>query len=237
MKVLHVFRKAKWNSIGPGSEDFGSLLLQKRRFHQLLRKITMSDQPTQNNAGCSARSVQMPDTLHIDLPHADLDDVSLIIGIGFIQLKASHWDLISVGATSYELITLVGNLCMDIVQSLAEAILDVVMPQVFKYMRTYGTFPPSVLGLTEDRHLSTDETGQTEQHQSTVIRRIAASASSMCSSIRKTFSCFARALRGPFSASVSPEEERTPTPTGGETNADWGSGDQHRLEERRRRRS
>uniref|UniRef100_A0A0F8CFK0 Uncharacterized protein n=1 Tax=Larimichthys crocea TaxID=215358 RepID=A0A0F8CFK0_LARCR len=195
---------------------------------------------------------------------------------------------------------------MDIVQTLAEAILDVMMPQVYRYMKTYGTFSPTVLDLTEDRihnylgdsieqalaecmqievqdiadtqvfsqllrrhisktvdsvlasttqtpmlefrnpvfyvsgcytsisdlknmafeliniltrgRLSTDkpEIGQTEQRQSPVIRRIAASASSMCSSIRKKFSCFTRALRRPFSACVSPGEERRPTPTGGE---------------------
>lgn len=71
--------------------------------------------------------------------------------INLIHFSYRHWDLISVNVTSYELITWVGNLCMDIVQTLAEAILDVMMPQVYRYMKTYGTFSPTVLDLTEDR--------------------------------------------------------------------------------------
>lgn len=55
------------------------------------------------------------------------------------------------GLVSCVTTTVLANSCMDIIQIFAETIIDVVMPQVYRYMRTYGTFSPSVLGLTEDR--------------------------------------------------------------------------------------
>ncbi|XP_038583800.1 uncharacterized protein LOC119909601 [Micropterus salmoides] len=55
------------------------------------------------------------------------------------------------GFVSGAMTTVLANSCMDIIQNIAEAILDVVMPQVYRYMRIYGSFSPTVLGLTEDR--------------------------------------------------------------------------------------
>lgn len=40
---------------------------------------------------------------------------------------------------------------MDLIQTFAQAILDVILPQVHTHMRTHGTFSPTILGVTEDR--------------------------------------------------------------------------------------
>lgn len=55
------------------------------------------------------------------------------------------------GLVTCAMMTALANSCMDITQTFAEAILDVVMPQVYRYMRIYGTFSPTILDLTEDR--------------------------------------------------------------------------------------
>lgn len=52
---------------------------------------------------------------------------------------------------TFLMLTEMANYCMDIIQTLSEIILDVVLPQVYSYMEIYGTFSHTVLGLTEDR--------------------------------------------------------------------------------------
>ncbi|XP_028461748.1 uncharacterized protein LOC114573663 [Perca flavescens] len=111
----------------------------------------MIEQPAQNQSGCSAALVQTPDTLHIDLPHVDPKEVCFTINKCLIQITTKHWELMTNGLVSCVTTAGLANSCMDIIQIFAEAIVDVVMPQVYRYMRNYGTFSPSVLGLTEDR--------------------------------------------------------------------------------------
>ncbi|XP_032367291.1 uncharacterized protein LOC116686396 [Etheostoma spectabile] len=113
----------------------------------------MTEQPAQNQ-GCSAALVQTPDTLHIDLPHVDPKEVGFTINKCLIQITTKHWDLVTNGLVSCVLTTVLANSCMDLIQIFAETIVDVLMPQVYRYKRTYGTFSPSVLGLTEDRILT-----------------------------------------------------------------------------------
>lgn len=47
--------------------------------------------------------------------------------------------------------TVLAFFCMDIIQNFAEAILDCVIRQVYRYMRTSGTFSSTKLRVTEDR--------------------------------------------------------------------------------------
>ncbi|XP_037607638.1 uncharacterized protein LOC119477574 isoform X1 [Sebastes umbrosus] len=111
----------------------------------------MTERPAQDPPGSSAASVQMPDTLHVDLPHVDSQEVRFTINNSLIHMTAEHWAEMEDSVVSSEMMAVMADTCMDIIQTFAEAILDVVMPQVYRYMRIYGTFSPSVLGLTEDR--------------------------------------------------------------------------------------
>ncbi|XP_044026320.1 uncharacterized protein LOC122863675 [Siniperca chuatsi] len=111
----------------------------------------MTEQPPLDQPGCSAASVQIPDTLHIDLPRVDPQDICFTLNKCLVQMTTQQWKLITGGIVSCAMMTVLANSCMDIIQTFAEAILDVVMPQVYRYLRTYGSFSPSVLDLTEDR--------------------------------------------------------------------------------------
>nr|XP_046230016.1 uncharacterized protein LOC124051034 [Scatophagus argus] len=109
----------------------------------------MTEQTDLDQAGCSAALT--PDTLHIDLPHVDQMEVCYTIMKCLIQIKPKDWELMADGFVTCELLTELGSYCMDIIQTLSEAILDVVLPQVYKYMKTYGTFAPTAFCLPEDR--------------------------------------------------------------------------------------
>ncbi|XP_074471535.1 uncharacterized protein LOC141756016 [Sebastes fasciatus] len=111
----------------------------------------MTERPAQDPPGSSAASVQMPDTLHVDLPHVDPQEVRLTINKLLMHMTAEHRAEMEDNLVSSEMIAVMVDCCMDIIQTSAEAIVDVVMPQVYRYLRIYGTFSPSILGLTEDR--------------------------------------------------------------------------------------
>ncbi|XP_037645059.1 uncharacterized protein LOC119499905 isoform X1 [Sebastes umbrosus] len=113
--------------------------------------ITMTEQPAQDPPWSSAASVQMPDTLHVDLPHADPLEARFTICKCLTDMTTEHCAEMEDSLVSCEMITIMANSCLDIIQTFAEAIVDVVIPQVYRYKRIYGTFTPSVLGLTEDR--------------------------------------------------------------------------------------
>lgn len=59
------------------------------------------------------------------------------------------WDFIEDGLVNAELAAVLADSCMDIIQTLAQTILDVVMLQVYRQRRTCATFSPTVLSLTE----------------------------------------------------------------------------------------
>lgn len=63
----------------------------------------------------------------------------------------SYWERLREDFMTFLMLTEMASYCMDIIQSLSEIILDVVLPQVYSYMEIYGTFSHTVLGLTEDR--------------------------------------------------------------------------------------
>ncbi|XP_059212960.1 uncharacterized protein LOC131991521 [Centropristis striata] len=109
----------------------------------------MIHQPAQNQPGCPA--ALEPDALHIDLPHADPEKVYFTILKCLVQISPQHWEFIRHGLVTGAAMTVLASSCMDMIQVFAEAILDVLMPQVYRYMKTYSTFSVFVLGLTEDR--------------------------------------------------------------------------------------
>ncbi|XP_042246844.1 uncharacterized protein LOC121882563 [Thunnus maccoyii] len=110
----------------------------------------MTEQPSQDQPMCSAALAQKPDTLHIDMSPIDLDEVCFAIYKCLIQMTTQYLDILKDNLVNTELAALLADSCMDIVQSLAQIILDVVIPQVYRHRRTYGTFSPTVICLTED---------------------------------------------------------------------------------------
>ncbi|KAI3364043.1 hypothetical protein L3Q82_010872, partial [Scortum barcoo] len=111
------------------------------------KNITMTEAKDQASFAVSR---QIPDALHIDLPDVDPVQVWFTINKCLIQTRL-HWESMADGFVTCAVTTSLASCCMDMIQTFAEAILDVVMPQVYKYMGTYGPFSSTILDLTEDR--------------------------------------------------------------------------------------
>ncbi|XP_047430018.1 uncharacterized protein LOC124999245 [Mugil cephalus] len=107
------------------------------------------EQPTQDQSECPS-ALQMPDTLPIDLPPANIMDICITINDGFFLLIKQGL-MLNDTLDTCDMITTPVFSCLDIIQTLAEGIVDVVIPQVYRYTRSYGTFSPSILGLNEER--------------------------------------------------------------------------------------
>ncbi|GAA6218608.1 uncharacterized protein LOC108901746 [Lates japonicus] len=120
------------------------------------------EQPTKEKPGCSAASVQTPDILDVNLPNVDPVGILFNISKCLIQLTTQQFELLTAGFVTADMMTVLAFSCMDIIQTYAEAILDGMIPQVYRYIRIYGTFSATILGVTEDRiyaHLK-DSIGQ-----------------------------------------------------------------------------
>ncbi|XP_071334650.1 uncharacterized protein [Trachinotus anak] len=109
----------------------------------------MTEQPTQDRAGQSPASMQTP--LHIDLPGVDQEDVLFTISKCLIQISIQHWDLLTAGFVTFDMMSGLAFSCMDIIQTLAEDILDGVMPQVYRHMRANDAFSSTIVRVTEDQ--------------------------------------------------------------------------------------
>ncbi|KAM7367592.1 hypothetical protein PAMP_013878 [Pampus punctatissimus] len=98
----------------------------------------------------STTPVQMADTLHIDLSHIDPEDVCILIYKHLILITMDYWDFFKEDLVIPEVTVLFADLCMELVQTLSQTILDVVMPQVYRYRTTGGTVSPADF-LNEDQ--------------------------------------------------------------------------------------
>ncbi|KAK2856578.1 hypothetical protein Q5P01_005313 [Channa striata] len=113
----------------------------------------MAEQLIQDQPQCSAASVETPDCLHIELPHVNQDDVFLIISKCLLDIPIEHWNILKCPCckVACDTLTALAASCMDVVQRFAEMILDIVIPQVYSYMRTHGSISPIHFRVTKDQ--------------------------------------------------------------------------------------
>ncbi|KAF3702587.1 hypothetical protein EXN66_Car018275 [Channa argus] len=111
----------------------------------------MAEQPTQGQPEGSAASAQTPHSVHIELPSVNPDDVFFIISKCLLDILVEHWDLLKSNYVTSDILTALAASCMEIVQKLAEGILDIIIPQFYSYIRTHGSISPPNFRVTEDQ--------------------------------------------------------------------------------------
>ncbi|CAK6976952.1 uncharacterized protein LOC121882563 [Scomber scombrus] len=110
----------------------------------------MSGQQSQDQTTCSTW-MQTPDALRIDLSHIDQDEVRFAVYSFLIQMMTDNLDILRQDFVTAELEATLAESCMNMIQALSETILDVALPQVYRYRRICGTFSPVVFPITEDQ--------------------------------------------------------------------------------------